>query len=325
MKGIFTLSTFAVLAAFGLIYGTLGLTTIEPGEVGVLVKNFGDERGMQDETWDTGAHWADPFVYDAVVYDTRLRQYQLTGQNAIPANTLDGQPVVVDVSLEIGLVDAGVPNLHENVGTNWYDQIVLPLAISTIRNETSFADSDTIYTGEGRASIQQAVTDVLQLRLAELGIRIMPNLRDITFTNQQFVDVLEEKARAAQQEEIRRREALAAAQEAIRIQNVAEGQRFQVEQEADAERYKLQQEGEGARLRDEAIAAGNLALFTAEAEGQRLRREALSGDGGAELVSIEWARNLGPNVQFYGVPTGAEGTSTYLIDEALRGQIAIGN
>jgi len=46
---------------------------------------------------------------------------------------------------------------------------------------------------------------------------------------------------------------------------------------------------------------------------------ALSGSGGAELVSIAWAENLGPNVKVYGVPTGAEGTSTFLFDEALRG------
>lgn len=314
----------SISAAVVLLYGVVGITTIEPGEVGVVVKNLGSERGMQSYTLDTGMHWLDPFIYDVIVYDTRLRQYSLVEANAVPANTADGQPVNVDVSFEIGLIDEGVPELHENVGPNYWDQVVLPLARSTLRNSTSRQLSDAVYTGDGRTTIQQSVTGTLQGRLTPMGIRIEANLRDITFLNADFVRTLEEKAKAAQQEEINRRQAAAAAQEAIRVQNVAEGQRFRVEQEAAAEREKMRLEGEGERLRDEERAQGLLAVATAEAEGVRLRREALSGSGADELVSIEWARNLGPNVQVYGVPTGAPGTSTYLVDQALRGMVALG-
>lgn len=42
------------------------------------------------------------------------------------------------------------------------------------------------------------------------------------------------------------------------------------------------------------------------------RREALSGAGGRELVSIEWAKNLGPNVKVYAIPTGAPGTTSLM-------------
>jgi hypothetical protein len=38
----------------------------------------------------------------------------------------------------------------------------------------------------------------------------------------------------------------------------------------------------------------------------------LSGAGGSELVSIEWAKQLGPNVKVYAFPTGAPGTSSIM-------------
>ena len=55
-----------------------------------------------------------------------------------------------------------------------------------------------------------------------------------------------------------------------------------------------------------------------------MKATALSGSGGALYRDIEVLGGLGKTVEFYGVPTGAEGTNTYIIDEALRGKIAIG-
>ncbi len=311
-----------LLVAIIFLYGLAGMTYIDPGQVGVVVKNIGPDRGMQNFTLDTGLHWLEPFINDVIVYDTRLKQYQLVGKGAVPANTADGQPVVVDVSFEIGLTDGGVPYLHENVGVGYWDQVILPLARSTLRNATSQLLSDTIYTGDGRLMIQGTVAAEMKKRLTRLGIRIETNLRDITFQNKDFVNTLEQKAKAAQLEEIQRREALAAAQEAIKVQNIAEGQKFKVMQEAEAERERLRLLGEGQRLHEEQRALGILAVATAEAEGIRLKNEALSGPGGDRQVSIAWAENLGPNVKVYGVPTGAPGTNTFLFDQALRGTVA---
>jgi hypothetical protein len=43
-----------------------------------------------------------------------------------------------------------------------------------------------------------------------------------------------------------------------------------------------------------------------------LLNDALSGEGGARIVEIEWAQNLGPNVKVYGFPTGAQGTNSFM-------------
>jgi regulator of protease activity HflC (stomatin/prohibitin superfamily) len=171
--------------------------------------------------------------------------------------------------------------------------------------------------------VAEYIETVLQERASRDGIEVLVNLRAVTFINQNFVDTLEEKATAAQQEEIKRREALAAEQEAIRVENVARGVRNAAVQVAEGEKQALILSGEGERDRQIALAEGQLAVATANAEGRRLLNDALSGPGGALIRDIEVLGGLGANVDFYGVPTGAEGTNTYIIDEALRGQFAV--
>ena len=106
---------FVALLAFGVLFGMTGLTTINPGEVGLLVKMVGSDRGMQDETLDTGFRWVNPITYDVDIYDVRFSQYDMAKTTA---ETKDGQPVVLDLSFEIGLKDSHVPQLHETVGKN---------------------------------------------------------------------------------------------------------------------------------------------------------------------------------------------------------------
>lgn len=303
------------------IYGLAGISNIEPGEVGVVIKNVGDGRGMQEYTFDTGMHWVEPFIYDVVVYDTRLKQYSLED---VPSNTKDGQPIQVDISFEIGLLDNNVPNLHENIGRDYFDQVVYPAARSALRGNTSKLLSDEIYTGSGRAAVQLAITEELQHKLEPLGIRVVANLRDIEFLNPDFVRTLERKAQAAQEQIIEERLAEAAVQAAIKVKNKAEGEKFKTIQEAEAQRERLRLEGEGQRLQKEEEAKGILAIAQAEAEGIRLKQQALSGPGGKLLRDIEVLGGLGKNVDYYGVPTGAPGTNTYIIDEALKGKVAVG-
>lgn len=316
------LTVGGVVAAIMVIYGLAGISTIEPGEVGLVVKNIGDNKGVQELTLNTGMHWYDPFINDVVVYDTRLKQYEL---NDIPAGTQDGQPITVDVSFEIGLSDAGVPELHETIGRDYFDEVVYPAARSAIRTATANKLSDEVYTGAGRAAIQIELTEGLQKKLESQGIRINANLRDIQFQNQDFVNTLERKAKAAQEEVIQERLAAAATQEAIKVQETAKGERFKREQAAEAQKYELQAHGEGQRLQQEEIAQGILAVGQAEADVIKLKANALVGSGGKLYRDIEVLGGLGEAVEFYGVPTGAPGTNTYIVDEALKGKVAVGD
>lgn len=304
------LSLVAVVLIVALIYSLAGMTHISPGEVGILIKNLGGDRGMQKEVLTTGTHWIEPWTYDVVTYDAR--QHQTEEVNDLPAQTGDGQPVKVNFSVQLGLEPALVPVLHEKVGPDFYTQLVHPAIIQVVKNKLPSKKSDEVYTSEGREAIERAVNDEMSKRFGMYGITAIINLKDVPFTNQDYVQILETKAKAAQQVEVETRQAAAAVQTSIKVANLAEGEKQKRIKAAEAKREEERLAGEGARLRQEEEAKGILAVATAEAKGTELRRVALSGAGGSELVSIEWAKQLGPNVKVYAFPTGAPGTNSIM-------------
>ena len=310
MFKLIRLGGIATLALFVVLYVLAGVTKIVPGEVGLVVKQIGSDRGILEQTLDTGYRWVEPFTNDVVTYDTRIKQFK--PKEAIPSTTKDGQPILIELSLEIGLVDAGVPNLHERVGGRYFEQLVYPAMRAAIRNSTSAKLSDEIYTAEGRIYVQDQVQTYLQDKVGAYGISVAVNLRDLQFQNEDFNRQLEKKAQEAQQIEIKRREALSAENEAIRVANIAEGQKQQTIKQAEAERERLRLQGEGERLQKEEIAKGILAVGQAEAEAMRLKSLALGAKGGEHLVGLAWAESISPNIKFWGVPTGAPGTQNIM-------------
>lgn len=318
------LGSLAVLAVVLIFYIIGGMTHVNPGEVTILIKNFGDNRGMQKDVLLTGTHWVEPWTYDVVTYDTRQRQMEEVED--LPAGTGDGQPVVVDFSLQLSLDSTLVPNLHQKVGPEFYQRIVHPALIKVVKDKIPSQPSDIIYTTRGREMIEKLVNEELASRFGGEGIIAEINLKDITFTNGDYVKILEAKARAAQQVEVETRNAQAAVQRAIGVANTAEGAKQSRIKAAEAQKEEQKLQGEGQRLQKEEDAKGILALAKAEAEGTRLKREALEGPGGERLVQIEWARNLGPNVKVYAVPTGAPGTNNFLdLNGMLKGALKGGD
>jgi hypothetical protein len=188
------------------LYGLTGLTGVDAGEYAVKVKQFGDDKGMQPDGLSAGTHWVDPLMYDVFVYDTRFKQYTIEGMRS---TTKDGQPIALDVSFEIGLALAVIPELHSTVGKEYFEQVVLPAARAAIRKSTSGANSDVIYTGEGRKQVEDQIDSELS-SLLDRGVKLTTNLRNVSFTDKDFVAKLEEKAQAAQQVIIEERRAEAA-------------------------------------------------------------------------------------------------------------------
>jgi regulator of protease activity HflC (stomatin/prohibitin superfamily) len=286
-----------------------GWTSIDAGEYAIVIKQFGADKGIMDEGLKVGTHWIEPFTKDVEVYDTKARQYPLE----VDASTKDGQPVLVTASFEISLEAEKVKALHSLIGRNYYEDVVAPAATAAVRDALPTQLSDKVYTDAGRVFIQGSIVQALEEKnIKSRGIIAHINLQEIKFLNPAFVQVLEQKASAAQLEEIERRKAMAAEQTAIGVVNTAEGEKQKKIKESEATREQLRLAGEGNRLRDEETAKGQLALKQAEAEGQRLLVNAY-GDNPEIVSQIEWARNVGNKIQIYGIPTGAPGT-TSLID-----------
>jgi hypothetical protein len=190
---------------------------------------------MQEQTYTAGTFWIEPITYDVTSYDVRSQQYTIP---EIESGTKDGQPVISDVSLECNLTASLVPQLHETVGKNYYSEIVYPAVRDGIRKATASTVSDVIYTDEGRRIVSASIDSFLLQRFSHRGINCISNVRDISFVNKAFVQILERKAGAGQLEEIQRREAAAAEQEAIKVANIAEGNKQKVIKEAEANKQK---------------------------------------------------------------------------------------
>lgn len=305
-------------ALLGVLYLIGGYTDVEPGDTAILIKKLGSNQGMQPQPLRIGAHWVEPFMYDVVTYNYRARQMEEISE--LPANTGDGQPVKVYGSLQLSLNPEFVPVLHDKVGPDFYDRVVHPALIKTIKDQFPSQPSDVVYTTKGRVAVEKSINAELTRRFGRMGIIAEFNLKDAPFDDDTYVRTLKAKAQAVQQVEVNARQALAAAQDAVRVANIAEGEKQKRIKAAEADREEQKLKGEGQRLQKEEDAKGILALAKAEAEGTRLRREALEGSGGDRLVQIEWARNLGPNVKVYGIPTGAPGTSSILdLNGVLKG------
>lgn len=312
MKAGMSVMAVVVLIAIGFIYGLAGITDVNPGEIALKIKMLGSNRGMQKDVLTTGTRWLDPIIYDVYVYNYQKRQYGGESLTDMPSQTSDGQPVLVDISLEIGLKPDMIPYLHTEVGKTWYASIVYPALRSAVRDLVPTVSSDVIYTAKGRANVGAQITEFLQSKGIPYGIIIDVNLRAIDFTNQAFVAKLEDKAIAQQNIEIENRNAKSAEKTAVKIANLAEGEKQKRIKQAEAKKEEQKLDGEGRQLLKEADAKGILAIATAEAEGVRLRREALSGPGSEHVVAIEWARNIGPSIKVYGFPTGATGTTSLM-------------
>ena len=309
-----------IALGFASLYGVAGISSFDAGEVGVVVKQFGSSRGMQEQTYTAGTYWIDPVMYDVFNYDARRHQEEMP---EVKSGTKDGQPVISDISFEIWLTHNTIPELHESVGRNYYDEIVFPAARTAIRTATGSVVSDVIYTDEGREIVRERIDTMLNEKLNERGINVLTNVRKIDFVNKQFVQLLEQKAGAAQKVIIEERNAKAAVNIAIKVANTAEGEKQKVIKEAEASKQKtvlaaeatreeMRLTGEGSKLQKEEEAKGLLAMKLAEAKGRRALADALGGEGGARIVEIEWAQNLGPNVKVYGFPTGSPGTTSVM-------------
>jgi len=304
------------------LYGLSGLNTLDPGEVGLITKQFGNNRGMQEETLGSGqggTYWVDPFYYDVDIYDMKFKQYPMLD---VRVETKDGQPVELDVSFEIGLAAKQIPTLHQSVGPDWFNQIVYPAARAAIRDASSAQKSSKIYTSEGRKAVRDAIQIELEDKLENKGIKIDTNVRNLSFLNEMFVKKLEQKSIAAEQEVIERRLAVAAIETAKKMENLAEGEKQKRIKAAEAKKAEMQLEGEGSRLQKEEEAKGLLAMAQAKAEGTRLQVQAYGS--GETYASVKWAESIGPDFKIYGVPTGAPGTSSIMdlngvLNKALSG------
>lgn len=315
--------TVGVLIALIMLGLTFGYVNVHPTEVAVEINKVSGK--MAETPKGLGYHFFNRWVTDMVVYKVAARAFpaeQLGEADRklyqLDVKTKDGQNVILDLTVLYALKSNEVPALHQAVGYNYEDQIILPQIRSEARLAIGAYSAEEIYQGKVRDEIQTEVKRKLSLALSKYpAIQINDTLiRNFSFSHD-FEIAIEKKKLAAQQVEINKNLAAAEEQEAFRKENQAKGEKLKTIQEAEGRAQSAKIEADASRYKLEQEAIGKLAGYKADAEGKRLQAEALGG--GKNVVALKFAESLPPSLKIVGVPVGANSTSIMDLNGVFKG------
>lgn len=94
---------------FGLALATLAsCTRIDAGHEGILIKQYGSDKGVQDVSLVTGRVWYNPWTEDVEQYATFI---QTVDYEAFNVNAKDGSEFIVDPTLSFNIVAGNSPKI----------------------------------------------------------------------------------------------------------------------------------------------------------------------------------------------------------------------
>lgn len=302
---------------------TFGWVNIHPTEVAVEINKVIGKVSEQPK--GVGYHFFNRWITDMVVYKVAARAFPPDTQANedskkynLDLKTNDGQNIDVDLTIIYALRANEVPLLHQQIGRNYEDQILLPQIRSEARIVVGSYSAEEIYQGKVRDAIQQDIKEKLIEALGKYpAIQIQDALiRHFAFSKE-FESKIEEKKLAAQQVEINKNKALAQEEEAKRQEAEARGFKLKAIQEAEGRAQSAKIEADANRYKLEQEANGNLAIYKADAEGKRLQAEAL--EGGQNVVALKFAEKIPDKLQIWGIPVGQNNTSIMDVSGVFSG------
>ena len=262
------LIVIAIALFFAIIYLSSSLfLTIDAGERGVLFKPFGG--GLQkDAIYDPGfvvkAPWNNMYIYN--VQENNIEE-------TMDVLDKNGLSIAVDVSIRFHPMYNKIGYLHENFGTDYVQQLIIPEARSTVRRVMGRYTAEEIYSTK-RSEVEEAIIketeDILQSESNNIQMRALL-IRSINLPDQ-IRTAIESKL---QQE-----------QEALAYQ-------FRLEREkSEAERKRIAAEGEAeankiinSSLTDELLKMRGIEATTRLSESNNSKVVVIGGgEGGLPLI-----------------------------------------
>lgn len=269
-----------------------------------------------------------------------------TGKDDLKIKTKDGSDVYVDLKVQYRII-AGKADvimrssgLDEAYKTKW----VRDYSRSLCRNALGELTTEDFYDAAKRQEKVRDATAEANKRLNPFGIKIDSiGIPQKPHFYEEYEEMIKQKKLADQAEREEESKALAAEQrkatslvQETNVRNVAieefEGKMEQkvIEAKAEGEKVRKQADAGYDRLtigaeaelyQKQKMADGILAQKKAEAEGIEAMKQALEGEGGRNMVKLEYARRL-KDVTITGQPFVRQG-STYRF-EHLKGAAAQG-
>jgi hypothetical protein len=295
---------------------------IKGDEVAVIINNITGKITTIDHA---GAIVYYPFIQNLYILDKSEQSTPMTSAN-ISAEYPQGNPVILktrdggDVSLDLIIQYRLISNMADNVvkntgiGNTYKEKWIRDYAKTICRYEFGELEIGEFPEAEKRRQKTQEASEELDRLLNQHGI-LMTSLNFIDYRYyREYAEKIQERRIADKEVQEQRSRGKAAKENQERVVteetkklDVAisrfRGQLYNMEIDAKAEAAKVKQEGiayllkakfdadaEYERLRRDAEAI--LAVKEAEAAGILALRDALEGEGGRNLVKLEYAKRL---------------------------------
>lgn len=177
----------AVVAIVILLFIFTPWTIVPAGHSGVVVTM----GRVSDNVLSDGLHFKLPWQ-NVIFIDNRAQKAELKTQ----AFSSDIQQVDVDVSVNYSVTRATSQELYKNVGTTYYNTVMLPRIMENVKGSFSKYTAENLVGS--REMLSQQVKDLLIPEMASYGIEILSvAIENVDFTNA-FTDAVEAKQVAEQ-------------------------------------------------------------------------------------------------------------------------------
>jgi regulator of protease activity HflC (stomatin/prohibitin superfamily) len=215
MKKIITTSVFLCAAL-------ASCTRIDAGYEGILIKQYGSDKGIQDVSLVTGRVWYNPWTEDVQQYATYV---QTIDYEAFNVNAKDGSEFIVDPTLSFNIVEGNSPRIFRK-----YRKSLREVTETTIFNyvKDAFRLQMNKYTTDeivsNREKFESDVQNSLSKVLQEEGFKLEQLTSGLRYPTT-IVEAVNAKNKAVQ--------------EAMRVENelrVAEAQAKKLIVQAEAEK-----------------------------------------------------------------------------------------
>lgn len=171
-----------VLILIGVL--TSCFTTIDAGEVGVKTL-FGK---VNENVLYSGLNFVNPLV-EVTEFDVKTQNYTMSaaqeegavkGDDAIRVLTADGLEVVMDLSVLFNVKSSEAPRILKEIGKDYLDKIVRPVARTVIRDNAVSYDAVALYSSK-REEFQNVISRTIEKSFAKRGLQLQQLLiRNIT-------------------------------------------------------------------------------------------------------------------------------------------------
>lgn len=286
-----------ILAVVGVLSGGIfsilsqGILVVEPAQVAVIFQTI---SGELDTPRRSGTHIILPMLQEATIYPISFQQYTMSGSDengrvdaddALRVRTVDGQEVILDVTVIYRINPDQVNLVHERWQNRYADDLIRPILRGFVRDAVGRFRAEAVY-GESRTEIQDNIETAMRDRMAVDGLEVSDLIiRNVTFSSEEFAQSIERVQIAERQAQEAAFRVQQEEQEAARIRVRAEGAR-------DAAITAAEGEAEAIRVRAEA-----------QSEALRLVSEVLKEN--PLLVQYEYVQKLSDNVGVILMPSNS--------------------